>query len=121
MPEEIDEQEEIDGEQFDDLESNPSGSLRASRSDDIQMKADEITAVLLQEILDDFNYDENVKLEVEDNIDEEDFEDKWPYSLDKVVEEKPPPQPKPLAQAPPAAAEEPKQDQPENEAKKKFD
>ena len=35
MPEEIDEQDEIDGEELEDLQSNPSGSLKASKSDDI--------------------------------------------------------------------------------------
>jgi len=27
--------------------------------------------------------DDEVKMEVEDDIDEEEFEDRWPYSLDK--------------------------------------
>jgi len=47
MQEEIDEQDEIDGEEFEDMQSNPSGSLRASKSDDIQLRADEITNALM--------------------------------------------------------------------------
>jgi hypothetical protein len=37
--------------------------------------------------LDDFENDQNVKMVVEDDIDEDEFEDKWPYTLDKKVEE----------------------------------
>ena len=89
MVEEIDERDEIDGEDLEDLESCPSGSLGQSKQsdEDFRLQADEITAILLEQILDDFKHDDNIKMEVEDNIDEEEFEDKWPYSLEKQQEE----------------------------------
>ena len=50
------------------------------------MRADLITEKLMQEVLNDFLYDQNVKLEVED-VDETEYEDKWPWTEDKKVEE----------------------------------
>ena len=86
LVEEIDERDEIDGEELEDLESCPSGSLGASKQsdEDMRLKADEITAILLQQIIDDFKNDDDIKMEVEDDIDEEEFEDKWPYKLDQL-------------------------------------
>jgi hypothetical protein len=40
----------------------------------------------LNSILNDFKQDPNTKMEIED-IDDAEFEDKWPYSLDKKQEE----------------------------------
>ena len=53
------------------------------------MRVDNITDELLNEIIKDFANDENVRLEVEDNYEEEDFEDKWPFSelKQKKIEE----------------------------------
>lgn len=73
-----------------DLESNPTGSLAGSypkEEEDMDARADQITEELLNQIIADFENDQNVKMVVEDDIDEDEFEDKWPYSLDKKVEE----------------------------------
>ena len=82
----VEEIEEVPGDELEDLESCPSGSLTESKpnEEDFTRKVDEITAHLLESILDDFREDGKVKMEVEDDVDEEDFEDKWPYSLDKI-------------------------------------
>lgn len=60
-------------------------------------------------------------MEVEDNVDEDEFEDKWPYSLDKKAAE---PEPVHHLPTPMTQPEEQKVDyaaQQENEAKKRHD
>ena len=71
------------------MDSYPSGS-HGKDEIDIQSQADLITADLLNSILQDFLGDAHVKMEVEDDIDEDEFEDKWPYTLDKKEPEEPP-------------------------------
>lgn len=71
-------------------ESNKTGSLAGSYpkdEDDLEARADQITDELLNQIIADFENDTKVKMVVEDDIDEDEYEDKWPYSLDKKVEE----------------------------------
>ena len=55
------------------------------------MRVDQITDQLLGEILKDFDQDPNIRLEIEDNFAEEEFEDKWPFSeaKKKQIEDKP--------------------------------
>lgn len=86
-----------------DLDSCPSGSIGASNEADHELKVDQITDDLLESILRDFKQDSAVKMVVEDDVNEEDFEDYWPYSLDKRV-----PEPEPVKHVPaaPASAEE---------------
>ena len=81
----VEEIEAGDADELEDLESCPSGSLTESKpnEEDFRLKVDEITAHLLESILSDFRGDGQVKMEVEDDVDEEEFEDKWPYTLDK--------------------------------------
>ena len=47
-----------------------------------------ITEKLLQEVLNDFRKDGDVKLEVEDT-DDSGFQDKWPWTEDRKVEAEP--------------------------------
>lgn len=76
------------GKGLEDLDSYPSASLSKSNEQEIQMRVDNITEELLNEILQDFTNDEKVRLEVEDNYSEEAFESKWPFSeAKKPVEE----------------------------------
>lgn len=79
-----------DADGLEDLESCPSGSLGQQKPDqsdeNFDLRVDQITDELLNSILKDFTHDEHIKMEVED-LDEAEFEDKWPYSLDKKVEE----------------------------------
>jgi len=63
-------------------------------------------------------------MEIEDDINEEEFEDKWPYTLDKKVEEPEPTFKPPQPEITPQQAEEQKQAaerEQENEAKRKHD
>jgi hypothetical protein len=121
------EESDIGADQLQDLESCPSGSLGQSRpedSQDFELKVDQITDELLNAILQDFKQDGDVKLEVED-VDEAAFADKWPYTLDKRLEEKEAPVPKPPVPQASAQQEEEKKLQAEreaeNEAKRKHD
>jgi len=105
------EQSDVEADRLADLESCPSGSLGQSakpeESGDFDLKVDQITDELLASILNDFKQDSGVKLEVED-VDEAQFEDKWPYVLDKKKEE-PVHVPKPpVPQLSPAEEEEKK-------------
>jgi|TARA_B110001450_G_scaffold243064_1_gene254004 hypothetical protein len=103
-----------------DLDSCPSGSIGASNEADHELKVDQITDDLLESILRDFKQDSSVKMVVEDDVNEDDFEDYWPYSLDKKV-----PEPEPVKHVPaaPASAEESAdpQAQKESDAKQKHD
>lgn len=83
------------------------------------MKVDQITEQLLGEILQDFDQDAAVRLEVEDNFTEEEFEDKWPFSLakKKQIEEKPV---SPIAMKKPDEEKKSEQQQ-DTEAKRKHD
>jgi len=58
-----------------DLDSCPSGSMGASNEADHELKVDQITDDLLESILRDFKQDSSVKMVVEDDVDEDDFED----------------------------------------------
>ena len=102
-----------------DLDSCPSGSIGAS-NEDHELKVDQITDDLLESILRDFKQDSSVKMVVEDDVNEDDFEDYWPYSLDKKV-----PEPESVKHVPaaPASAEESAdpQAQKESDAKQKHD
>ena len=46
-----------------------------------EIVADHITDALMEQILTDFVHDKQ-KMEVEDKIDEGEYEDKWPYNLE---------------------------------------
>lgn len=102
-----------------DLDSCPSGSIGAS-NEDHELKVDQITDDLLESILRDFKQDSAVKMVVEDDVDEDDYEDYWPYSLDKKV-----PEPEPVNHVPAAAASAEQSVDPtaqqESDAKKKHD
>lgn len=80
-----------------DLDSCPSGSVGASNEADHELKVDQITDDLLESILRDFKQDSSVKMVVEDDVDEDDYEDCWPYSLDKKA-----PEPEPVKYVPQA-------------------
>lgn len=82
-----------------DLDSCPSGSIGQSNEADHELKVDQITDDLLESILRDFKQDSSVKMVVEDDVNEDDFEDCWPYSLDKKV-----PEPEPVNHMPAAPA-----------------
>lgn len=104
-----------------DLDSCPSGSIGASNEADHELKVDQITDDLLESILRDFKQDSSVKMVVEDDVDEDDFEDYWPYSLDKKA-----PEPEPVKHVPAPASTSPEQSvdpsaQQESDAKKKHD
>lgn len=75
---------------LEDLDSCPSGSLdhKTAPEADFEVNVDQITDELLNQILRDFSNDQNLKMNVED-IDEEDFLEKWPWTLDKPVPELP--------------------------------
>jgi len=103
-----------------DLDSCPSGSMGASNEADHELKVDQITDDLLESILRDFKQDSSVKMVVEDDVDEDDFEDYWPYSLDKKVPEPEPVNHVPQALASPSAEVDPTAHQ-ESDAKKKHD
>ena len=81
-------QEVVEAENLEDLESYPSGSMNAigESSENFDLKVDQITDELLAQILNDFEQDPTVRMEVED-IDDAPFEEMWPWSLDKKVEE----------------------------------
>ena len=49
--------------------------------------ADRITDELLGQILGDFERDQNVRLEVEDQYDEAEYEEKWPFNLEAKAAE----------------------------------
>jgi len=103
-----------------DLDSCPSGSMGASNEADHELKVDQITDDLLESILRDFKQDSSVKMVVEYDVDEDDFEDYWPYSLDKKVPEPEPVNHVPQAPASPSAEVDPAAQQ-ESDAKKKHD
>lgn len=100
MEEEEEEEEESEEEsmnerdELNDLESCPDNIANSvSQSDDIQIKADQITEELMGLILDDY-VTGKVQLPVDrtalNSIDEDEYKDKFPWTLDKI-EEKPKP------------------------------
>lgn len=103
-----------------DLDSCPSGSIGASNEADHELQIDQITDDLLESILRDFKQDSSVKMVVEDDVNENDFEDHWPYSLDKKVAEPEPVKHVPQAPTSPSTEADPPAQQ-ENDAKKKHD
>ena len=87
LDDKIDSEVEIDNDHLEDLDSCPSGSL-GKEEDNFDLKVDQITDELLNSILRDFSNDNNAKMTVED-VNEDEFEDKWPWSLDKKQPEEP--------------------------------
>jgi len=94
--EESEEESMNERDELNDLESCPDNIANSvSQGDDVQMKADMITEELMNLILDDY-VTGKVQLPIDrtalNSIDEDDYKEKFPWTLDKV-EEKPVPKP----------------------------
>jgi len=78
-----------------DLESCPDGvgNSGSMSGDDINIRADMITDELLNLLLEDYKQNEDYNLDMHEQPDEEEYRDKFPWTMDKKPEPKPAPKP----------------------------